>query len=189
MAIFYFKKSFILALCLLILQVASAQTFSTETPVASNEVETPAASNGVDTPEASNAAAKPKREAKKPISLKFDSEGRAFYIDQQDDYVIVLDYKTRSKVQALSSPKKEAPLTDLNTKNFYKETVPDITEVKKLKFETYKTKEGDTWESISQKLYNTEGQWAQLKLWNEELLKDVKIPEGSKVKYMELPKK
>lgn len=172
MAIFYFKKSFILALSVLTLQVASAQTAPAKTPAKT----------------ASKAAAKPAA-AKKAVTLKLDSQGRAYYFDQQGDKVIVLDYKTRRSLQAVSSYKRDEPIKgQLYSKNFYKETAPDFAVEVKQEFDTYTTKEGDTWESISQKLYDTEAQWAQLKLWNEELLNDPKIPEGSTIKYMDIPK-
>jgi len=172
LAIFYFKKSFILALSVFTLQVASAQTAPAKVPAKVSV----------------KAAAKPA--AKKGVTLKLDSQGRAYYFDQQGDKVIVLDYKTRRSLQAVSSYKRDEPIKgQLYSKNFYKETAPDFAEEVKQEFDTYTTKEGDTWESISLKLYDTEKQWAQLKLWNEELLKDPKIPEGSIIKYMDLPKK
>lgn len=169
MAIFYFKKLFILALSVLALETASAQT--AKTPVKAPVKK----------------AAKPA--AKKAVTLKLDPQGRAYYFDQQGDKVIVLDYKTRRSLQAVSSYKRDEPIKgQLYSKNFYKETAPDFAPEEKQEFDTYTTKEGDTWESISQKLYDTEAQWAQLKLWNEELLKDPKIPEGSTIKYLEIPK-
>lgn len=135
-------------------------------------------------------AAANKTPAKKAVSLKLDSQGRAYYLDQQGDKVIVLDYKTRRSLQAVSSYNRDEPIKGkLYSQNFFKETAPDFAEEVKTAFDTYTTKEGDTWESISEKLYDTDIHWAQLKLWNEELLNDPKIPEGSIIKFMDLPKK
>lgn len=127
---------------------------------------------------------------KKPVTLKLDEQGRAYYLDQDGDRVIVLDYKTRKSLQAVSSYKKE----DLNTakmypKTFYKESVPDKFDDPKPVFKNYTIEEGDTWEGISTKLYETPEYWAQLKLWNEDLQKDPKLPAGAELKYLELPKK
>lgn len=127
---------------------------------------------------------------KKPVALKLDSKKRAYYIDQDGDKIIVLDYKTRRSLQAVSSYKKEdLSKAKMYPKTFYKETVPENLDEPKAVFKKYTIKEGDTWESISVKIYDTEDQWAQLKLWNEELQKDPKLPEGAELKYMNLPKK
>jgi hypothetical protein len=127
---------------------------------------------------------------KRPTSLKLDSQKRAYYIDKDGDKVIVLDYKTRRNLQAISSYKKEdLSNKKMSPKAFYKETIPDKIEVQKEQFKTYSIKEGDTWESVSMKLYDTEDQWAQLKLWNEELQKDLKLPVDGEIKYFDLPKK
>lgn len=127
---------------------------------------------------------------KKPVALKLDSEKRAYYIDQDGDKVIVLDYKTRRSLQAVSSYKNEdLSKTKMLPKAFYKESVPDQLDGPKQVFKTYTIEEGDTWESVSTKIYETEDQWAQLKLWNEELQKDPKLPAGAEVKYLDLPKK
>lgn len=129
-------------------------------------------------------------QAKKPTPLKLDAQKRAYYIDKDGDKVIVLDYKTRRSLQAVSSYKKEdLSKTKMYPKTFYKESVPDKFDEPKPKFKTYSIEDGDTWESVSMKIYDTEDQWAQLKLWNEELQKDPKLPEGAEIKYLDLPKK
>ena len=127
---------------------------------------------------------------KKPTPLKLDAQKRAYFIDQDGDKVIVLDYKTRRSLQAVSSYKKDdLSNTKMSPKGFYKETIPDKVEGPKIEFKTYTIEEGDTWESVSAKIYDTEDQWAQLKLWNEDLQKDPKLPIGEEIKYLELPKK
>lgn len=127
---------------------------------------------------------------KKPVALKLDSQKRAYFIDQDGDKVIVLDYKTRRSLQAVSSYKKEdLSKTKMYPKTFYKETVPDKFDEPKAVFKKYTIEEGDTWESVSEKIYDTPDQWAQLKLWNEELQRDPKLPEGAEIKYLDLPKK
>jgi hypothetical protein len=129
-------------------------------------------------------------QVKKPTPLKLDAQKRAYYIDQDGDKVIVLDYKTRRSLQAVSSYKKEnLDKTKMYPKTFYKESVPDSFDRPKSQFKTYSIEEGDTWESVSMKIYDTEDQWAQLKLWNEELQKDPKLPAGAEMKYLDLPKK
>lgn len=128
--------------------------------------------------------------AKKPVSLKLDGQKRAYYIDQDGDKVIVLDYKTRKSLQAVASYKKEnLSNAKMVPKSFYKESVPDKIDGPKPVFKTYTIEEGDTWESVSNKIYETEDQWAQLKLWNEELQRDSKLPAGAEMKYLDLPKK
>ena len=128
--------------------------------------------------------------AKKSVSLKLDAQGRAYYLDQDGDKVIVLDYKTRRSLQAVSSYKKEdLDKTKVFPKTFYKETVPEKIDVPKATFKVYKIEAGDTWQSVSLKLYDTEDQWAQLKIWNEDLQRNPILPAGAKMKYMELPKK
>lgn len=127
--------------------------------------------------------------AKKPTSLKLDAQKRAYFIDQDGDKVIVLDYKTRRSLQVVSSYKKEdLSKVKMYPKTFYKETIPDKLEGPKVEFKRYTIEEGDTWESVSAKLYDTEDQWAQLKLWNEDLQKDPKLPAGEEIKYLDLPK-
>ncbi len=124
---------------------------------------------------------------KKTILLKLDAQKRAYYIDTQGDKVIILDYKTRKNLQAVSSYSEDSSKNGrLTSKSFYKETPPDEMELENTpKFETYTSKEGDTWNSISQKLYNDVNFWVQLKLWNEDLLKYISIPKGSTIKYIE----
>lgn len=131
-----------------------------------------------------------KTNIKKKLSLKLDSQKRAYYIDPLGDKVIVLDYKTRKNLQEASKFKKDDPLNNkINSKSFYKETVPDMVEEIPPGFKTYSSKVGDTWESVSLKLYDTDTQWPQLKLWNEELLTELEIPENSTIKYKEISKK
>lgn len=128
--------------------------------------------------------------AKKATALKLDAQKRAYYIDNDGDKVIVLDYKTRRSLQTVSSYKKEdLSKTKMSPKTFYKETIPDKIDEPRPEFKIYTIEEGDTWESVSMKIYDTEDQWAQLKLWNEDLQKDPKLPEGAEMKYMDLPKK
>lgn len=129
-----------------------------------------------------------KTPVKKPVSLKLDAQGRAYYFDQDGDKVIVLDYKRRKSLQAVSSYKKEdLDKAKMVPKTFYKESVLDEVGTVKPSFKKYTIQEGDTWQGISLKLYDTEDQWAQLKVWNEELLKDPNLPAGTEMKYMELP--
>ena len=138
------------------------------------------------------------RSSKKPIAkasnnskvkLRLDSQNRAYFIDPQGDKIIILDYKTRKSLQETAQYKKEIPLnTRPDLKSFYKKTTPDIVEEVEIKFDTYTSKEGDSWESISLKLYDTDTYWPQLKLWNEELLTELVIPEGSTIKYKKIPK-
>ena len=169
MVIFYFRNFLILPLFFLTLHCSHAQT----TPVKLNKVKADK-SNLIP---AEN----------KKVTLRLDSQKRAYYIDPQGDKVIVLDYKTRNSLQSASSLNKN--MTNQNLKKAYKEAAPDYLEQSSPEFDIYTSKEGDTWESISQKLYDTDTHWPQLKLWNEELLKDLNILEGSKIKYLNLPKK
>ena len=171
MAIFYFKKVFILLLIIFAPQLVSAQTDSNKTKKFSSKIDTTNASSST------------------KVKLRLDSQKRAYFIDPQGDKIIILDYKTRKTLQETSQYKKAVPLSTMpDSKSFYKKTTPDIIEEVAIKFDTYTSKEGDTWESISLKLYDTETQWPQLKLWNEELLTELIIPEGSTIKYKKIPK-
>lgn len=126
----------------------------------------------------------------KSVVLKMDANRQAYYIDADGDKVIVLDYKTRRTLEAVTSYKKEDPnKTKMYPKTFYKETVPDKFDEPKAQFKTYTVEEGDTWEGISKKIYDTDIHWVQLKLWNEDLQKDPKLPEGAEIKYLPITKK
>lgn len=125
------------------------------------------------------------------LLLKADLQGRIHYNDQDGDKIIVLDYKTRKNLKDVSSYKSEGPINEkLYASNFYKAESPDVgAEEKKAEINYYITNEGDSWESISLKLYDNNIYSNQLKIWNEDLLKDLTIPAGSTIKYWDLPKK
>ena len=164
LVIYYFKKLFILSTILLTIQSVHGQDASST--ITSKTI------------------------PKIPGTLKLDEQKRAFFIDSQGDKIIVLDYKTRKNLQAVSRYRNGVPIKGrLNSKSFYKETVPEEVKTEEVvEFETYTSKDGDTWESISQELFKDESHSMQLKLWNENLLKYISIPKGSIINYMEIPK-
>lgn len=128
-------------------------------------------------------------QSKKPhqIVLQRESNGRPFYIDKDGDKIVIIDYKTRKDLQDLSKYQNSANARPTDTKSFYKESASNIKIIpsKKVEYETYTIEEGDSWESISVKLYGSNEKAVQLKLWNEELLKDVNLPAGTEMKYIE----
>lgn len=124
---------------------------------------------------------------KQPIVLQKDKAGRPYYIDKDGDRVIIIDFKTRQDILDASKYRhvdnKNAPV---DPKSFYKETAPvKIVESAKVTYKTYTIEEGDTWESISLKLYGTEKRWPELKVWNENLQTSLTLPAGAEMRYVE----
>ena len=121
------------------------------------------------------------------IVLQRESNGRPFYIDKDGDKIIIIDYKTRKDLQDLSRYQNTAISKPADAKSFYKESVTNVKIIpsKKVQYKSYSIEEGDTWESISVKLYGTRDKAEQLKVWNEDLLKDVNLPSGTDMKYVE----
>jgi nucleoid-associated protein YgaU len=121
-----------------------------------------------------------------PIVLQKDQAGRPFYIDKDGDKIIIIDYKSRKDLQDLTKYQHSEKRFD-DTKSFYKESVQDVKIISspKATYKTYTIQEGDTWESISLKLYGVDNRWPQLKVWNENLLINVTLPAGAEMKYIE----
>ena len=128
-------------------------------------------------------------QAEKPhkIVLQRESNGRPFYIDKDGDKIVIIDYKSRKDLQDLSKYQNTANAKPTDAKSFYKESAANVKIIpsKKVQYSNYSIDEGDTWESISVKLYGTADKATQLKLWNEDLLKEVNLPSGTDMKYIE----
>lgn len=121
------------------------------------------------------------------IVLQRESNGRPFYIDKDGDKIVIIDYKSRKDLQDLSRYQNTASGKPTDAKSFYKESAANVKIIpsKKVEYSTYTIEEGDTWESISVKLYGSSEKAIQLKLWNEDLLSDVNLPSGTEMKYIE----
>lgn len=125
------------------------------------------------------------------LEFKKDDQGRPFFTDKDQDKIIILDHATRKEFKALSNIKNVNSVNpEVDPKSFYKEKVDlKLMETAKPVYKIYTIEEGDTWESISEKIYGVSTLAAQLKVWNEELLVDINLPSGAKVKYLEREKK
>ncbi|MBY0414586.1 MAG: LysM peptidoglycan-binding domain-containing protein, partial [Bdellovibrionales bacterium] len=126
-------------------------------------------------------------DVKNPIVLQKDKAGRPFYIDKDGDRIIIIDFKTRQDILDASKYRHvDASNTPVDPKSFYKESAPSkIIEAPKASYKTYTIEEGDTWESISLKLFGVENRWPQLKIWNENLQTSLTLPVGAEMRYIE----
>lgn len=127
-------------------------------------------------------------DVKAPVELQKDSAGRPFYIDKDGDKIIIIDYKTRKDLSNLTKYQQADKNVQFeDAKSFYKESAQDVKIISspKITYKTYTVEEGDTWESISVKLYGVDNRWPQLKVWNENLLATATLPPGAEMKYIE----
>jgi nucleoid-associated protein YgaU len=121
-------------------------------------------------------------------TIQRDKAGRPVYTDSDGDRIVILDFKTRNDLKNIEAFKNFDPTkAPMDPKSFYKESVVNIKieEAPKVVYKNYTVEEGDTWESVSKKLYGTEDKVTQLKLWNEDLLADVNLKTGAQMKYVE----
>ena len=119
------------------------------------------------------------------MTIKKDAQGRPYFIDKDNDTIIILDIQTRKELKDINALKEDFSKNIVDQKSFFKASNQNKSlEESKPKYEFYTVEEGDTWESISSKLYGTKEFWAQLKLWNQELLIDLNLPVGKTVKYL-----
>jgi hypothetical protein len=126
-------------------------------------------------------------QTKAPIVLQKDQAGRPFYYDKDGDKIVILDYQTRKDVEDVIKFKHmDGKNLPVDPKSFYKDAVSvKIVETPKVVYRTYRIEEGDTWQSISLKLFGTEKRWPQLKLWNENLQTKIILPPGAEMRYIE----
>ena len=107
-------------------------------------------------------------------------------IDEDNDKIFILDLATRHALnETIKKRNLNIQLEKDVASNFYKESMPiENSQKKKPVFDTYKIEHGDDWLSISQKLFNDQNHWSQLQFWNEDLLKNIELPEGAELKYI-----